>query len=119
VGALDGLTGAFITFRMNTVTRADLAGSIYAQVGLSRIDSAALVDIVLDRLSAILESGEPLKISGFGTFSVRQKGHRIGRNPKNGKAAPILARRVVAFRPSAVLKARVNDEAPGSDADQE
>jgi integration host factor subunit alpha len=104
---------------MNTVTRARLAESIYARVGLSRTDAAALLDLVLDQVSATLERGEPLKISGFGTFSVRQKGDRIGRNPKTGTAAPIPARRVLAFRPGPTLKARVNGEAPGGDADDE
>ena len=93
---------------MNTVTRAQLAETIYAQVGLSRNESSDLLENVLARVAATLEAGESVKISGFGTFSVRQKGRRIGRNPKTGKEVPILPRRVLVFRPSHVLKARVN-----------
>src|SRR5271154_3516855 len=93
---------------MNTITRAHLAERIYAQVGLSRNESADLLEHVLERVAVALESGESVKISGFGTFSVRQKGRRIGRNPKTGGEVPILPRRVLVFRPSHVLKARVN-----------
>ena len=80
---------------MNTVTRAHLAESIYTQVGLSRNESADLLEMVLERMSTTLEAGESVKISGFGTFSVRQKGRRIGRNPKTGIEVPILPRRVL------------------------
>ena len=93
---------------MNTVTRAQLAETIYSQVGLSRNDSAELLEAILERVSRALEAGDSVKISGFGTFSVRQKGRRIGRNPKTGVEVPILPRRVLVFRPSQVLKARVN-----------
>ena len=103
---------------MNTVTRAHLAERIYTQVGLSRNESADLLESVLERLSLSLESGETVKISGFGTFSVRQKGRRIGRNPKTGVEVPILPRRVLVFRPSQVLKAHVNGTAiPAGDED--
>ncbi len=97
---------------MNTVTRAHLAESIYTQVGLSRNESADLLEMVLERMSSTLEAGESFKISGFGTFSVRQKGRRIGRNPKTGVEVPILPRRVLVFRPSQVLKAHVNHASP-------
>ena len=103
---------------MQTVTRAHLAETIYTQVGLSRNEFADLLEIVLDRVSSALESGESVKISGFGTFSVRQKGRRIGRNPKTGQEVPITPRRVLVFRPSHVLKARVNGVAPGADDDE-
>jgi integration host factor subunit alpha len=93
---------------MDTVTRTHLAETIYAQVGLSRNESASLLESVLAKVAATLEAGESVKISGFGTFSVRQKGRRIGRNPKTGEEVPILPRRVLVFRPSHVLKARVN-----------
>jgi integration host factor subunit alpha len=93
---------------MNTVTRAHLAERIYAQVGLSRNESADLLEAVLGRVTAALEAGESVKISGFGTFSVRQKGRRVGRNPKTGVEVPILPRRVLVFRPSQVLKAQIN-----------
>ena len=100
---------------MNTVTRAQLSETIYAQVGLSRNESADLLETVLERVCAALEGGESVKISGFGTFSIRQKGRRIGRNPKTGEEVPILPRRVLVFRPSHVLKARINGLAPGDD----
>ena len=93
---------------MNTVTRAHLAETIFAQVGLSRNESADLLESILEKISGALESGQSVKISGFGTFSVRQKGKRIGRNPKTGEEVPILPRRVLVFRPSHVLKAQVN-----------
>ena len=104
---------------MDTVTRAQLAETIYAQVGLSRNDSAELLEMVLERVSSALEHGESVKISGFGTFSVRQKGRRIGRNPKTGIEVAILPRRVLVFRPSQVLKAEVNHVTvpPGAEAD--
>ncbi len=101
--------------RMNTVTRAYLAETIYAEVGLSRNESAELLETMLERIAAALEAGESVKISGFGTFSVRQKGQRIGRNPKTGVEVPILPRRVLVFRPSQVLKAEVNGLTPPAD----
>jgi len=93
---------------MQTVTRAHLAETIYTQVGLSRNESAELLEMVLARMSGALEAGQSIKISGFGTFSVRSKGQRIGRNPKTGIEVPILPRRVLVFRPSQLLKAQVN-----------
>ncbi len=104
---------------MNTVTRAQLAETIYAQVGLSRNDSAELLETVLERMCQALEAGESVKLSGFGTFSVRQKGKRIGRNPKTGIEVPILPRRVLTFRPSQVLKAQVNGQAIPAVGDDE
>ncbi len=107
---------------MSTITRSHLAEKIYAEVGLSRNESADLLEAVLDRMAAALEGGESLKISGFGTFSVRQKGRRIGRNPKTGVEVPILPRRVLVFRPSQSLRARVNGaelaEGPAEDDDE-
>ena len=100
---------------MNTVTRAQLTETIYMQVGLSRNESSDLLENVLERISAALSAGESVKISGFGTFSVRQKGRRIGRNPKTGDEVPILPRRVLVFRPSHVLKAHVNGTAVNPD----
>ena len=104
---------------MNTVTRAQLAETIYGQIGLSRNDSADLLETVLERMATALEVGESVKISGFGTFSVRQKGRRVGRNPKTGIEVPIMPRRVLVFRPSQVLKARVNGIAVPTDGDDE
>ena len=102
---------------MSTVTRANLAETIYTQVGLSRNESAELLESVLERLASALQSGDSVKISGFGTFSVRQKGRRIGRNPKTGVEVPILPRSVLVFRPSQVLKARINGQEDPVDED--
>ena len=95
---------------MSTITRASLAERIYAEVGLSRNESAALLETVLERIASELEAGKSVKISGFGTFSVRQKGRRVGRNPKTGVEVAILPRSVLVFRPSQVLKARANGQ---------
>ncbi|MCH7929062.1 MAG: integration host factor subunit alpha [Proteobacteria bacterium] len=91
-----------------TVTRADLTEAVYQEVGLSRNESAQLVESVLEQISGTLASGESVKISSFGTFSVRRKAQRIGRNPKTGEEVPILPRRVLVFRASHVLKDRIN-----------
>lgn len=91
-----------------TVTRAHLAEAVYQEVGLSRSESAELVDSVLDEMAASLLEEGTVKISSFGTFAVRQKGQRVGRNPKTGQEVPILPRRVLVFRASQVLKERVN-----------
>ncbi len=96
---------------MNTLTRAQLTEAIYATVGLSRHESADLLELVLDRIAAALEIGKSVKISGFGTFSVRQKGRRVGRNPKTGVEVPIMPRRVLVFRPSQMLREAVNNPA--------
>ncbi len=92
----------------NTVTRADLSEAVYHEVGLSRNESAELVESVLGEISEALVRGEPVKIASFGSFAVRQKGQRIGRNPKTGEEVPILPRRVLVFRASHVLKNRIN-----------
>ncbi|MBM3556482.1 MAG: integration host factor subunit alpha [Alphaproteobacteria bacterium] len=91
-----------------TVTRAHLSEAVYHEVGLSRSESAQLVEAILERIAATLVGGELVKISSFGSFSVRAKGKRIGRNPKTGQEVPILPRRVLIFRPSHILKDRVN-----------
>jgi integration host factor subunit alpha len=93
----------------NTVTRSQLSEAVYQEVGLSRNESADLVEAVLEEISGALIRGEPVKISSFGSFSVRQKGQRVGRNPKTGEEVPILPRRVLVFRASHVLKNRIND----------
>lgn len=93
---------------MNTLTRAQLTEAIYAAVGLSRHESADLLELVLTRIADALADGKSVKISGFGTFSVRQKGRRVGRNPKTGVEVPILPRRVLVFRPSQILRDAVN-----------
>jgi integration host factor subunit alpha len=94
-----------------TITRAHLGEAVYQEVGLSRNESADLLEMVLDLMSDALVRGEPVKISSFGSFSSRQKGQRIGRNPKTGEEVPILPRKVLVFRPSQVLKSRVNERA--------
>ena len=91
-----------------TVTRADLSEAVYREVGLSRSESAKLVDSVLDEISDALVRGAVVKLSSFGSFAVRQKGERVGRNPKTGEEAPILPRRVLVFRASHALKSRMN-----------
>jgi integration host factor subunit alpha len=92
-----------------TVTRAQLSEAVYQEVGLSRNESAELVETVLNEISDALARGEMVKISSFGSFSVRQKGKRIGRNPKTGQEVPISPRRVLVFRASHVLKDQIND----------
>ena len=91
-----------------TITRAQLGEAVYQEVGLSKVESADLLESVLTELSSALSQGESVKISSFGSFSVRQKSQRIGRNPKTGEEVPILPRRVMVFRPSQVLKSRIN-----------
>jgi integration host factor subunit alpha len=91
-----------------TITRAQLAEAVYQEVGLSRSESAELLESVLTYTADALSKGETVKISSFGSFSLRQKGQRVGRNPKTGEEVPILPRKVLVFRPSQVLKARVN-----------
>ena len=92
----------------HTVTRADLSEAVYQEVGLSRNESSDLVETILNEIAIALERGEMVKISSFGSFSVRQKGQRIGRNPKTGEEVPILPRRVLVFRASHVLKNQIN-----------
>ncbi|GLQ18232.1 integration host factor subunit alpha [Maritalea porphyrae] len=93
-----------------TLTRADLSEAVYQQVGLSRAESSDLVERVLDLMSDALVAGESVKLSSFGSFLVRSKNERIGRNPKTGEEVPILPRRVLVFKPSNVLKAKINDK---------
>jgi len=80
------------------------------KVGLSRTESATLVELVLKEITDCLERGETVKLSSFGSFVVRKKGQRIGRNPKTGKEVPISPRRVMVFKPSAILKQRINSD---------
>ena len=90
-----------------TLTRMDLSEAVFSEVGLSRNESAQLVERVLDLMSDAIAEGEQVKISSFGTFSVRSKTARIGRKPKTGQEVPILPRRVLTFRPSHLMKDRV------------
>ncbi len=93
----------------DTVTRAQLSEAVYQEVGLSRNESAEFLEAVLRQVSDALAHGESVKISSFGSFSVRRKEQRIGRNPKTGEEVPILPRKVLVFRPSQVLKSRINE----------
>ena len=90
-----------------TLTRMDLSEAVFRQVGLSRNESAQLVESVLAHMSDALVAGETVKISSFGTFSLRDKAARVGRNPKTGEEVPISPRRVLIFRPSHLMKDRV------------
>lgn len=91
-----------------TLTRADLAEALVDKVGLPRNESQELVELVLSEISDALASGEPVKLSSFGSFGIREKGERIGRNPKTGEEVPITPRRVLVFRPSNIMKDRIN-----------
>jgi integration host factor subunit alpha len=91
-----------------TITRADLSEAVYQRLGLSRTESAELVELVIKEVCDCLERGETVKLSSFGSFIVREKSERIGRNPKTGVEVPITPRRVMVFKASNVLKARIN-----------
>ena len=95
-----------------TITRADLSESVFQEVGLSRNESSDLVETILSEVVEALARGESVKISSFGSFTVRDKGQRVGRNPKTGQEVPLLPRRVLVFRASNVLKSMING-APG------
>ena len=90
-----------------TLTRADIAAKINQQIGLSRNESAAIVESILDHMSDALAGGQNVKISGFGTFVLRDKAQRIGRNPKTGVEVPITPRRVLGFRPAQMVRTRI------------
>jgi integration host factor subunit alpha len=96
----------------NTLTRADLAEAVFQAVGLSRNESSQMVEDMLEEVCDALARGETVKLSSFGTFAVRQKSQRMGRNPKTGTEVPIAPRRVLVFRPSHVLKSMINGETP-------
>jgi integration host factor subunit alpha len=91
-----------------TLTRADLAETVVQKVGLPRNESQDLVELVITVLSERLAEGEAVKLSSFGSFNIRQKGERVGRNPKTGQEVPITPRRVLVFRPSNIMKERIN-----------
>ena len=99
-----------------TITRADLAEAVYRRLGLSRTESATMVEMVLEEICSSIVRGESVKLSSFGSFIVRQKGQRIGRNPKTVREVPIPPRRVTVFKPSNIMKKRINSELtnPGS-----
>ncbi len=99
-----------------TLTRADLCEAVYREVGLSRAESAEIVEKILHQISDSLVDGNNVKLSSFGTITVRSKGGRVGRNPKTGEEVLITPRRVLVFRPSHVLRQRVNNSASGADS---
>jgi len=92
-----------------TLTRADLAEALVRKVGLPRNESQDLVELVLSEIAQSLSRGEPVKLSSFGSFGIRDKGERIGRNPKTGQEVPITPRRVLVFKPSTIMKERINN----------
>lgn len=96
-----------------TLTRADLSEALHEEVGLTRQDCASLVERTLELIAEALEDGEQVKLSGFGVFQVRDKRARQGRNPKTGEPAAIDPRRVISFRASQVMKARIDDALTG------
>jgi integration host factor subunit alpha len=91
-----------------TLTRHDLYEAAYQKAGLSRSETASLVELVLTEITDVVVSGETVKLASFGTFAVREKGERMGRNPKTGVPAPIKSRRVVCFKASAIMKQQIN-----------
>lgn len=93
-----------------TVTRADLAEAVFRKIGLSRAESASLVEMFLEELSSVLAGGDSVKLSSFGSFLIRSKEERVGRNPKTGIEVPITSRQVMVFKASNVLKARIKGE---------
>ena len=105
------------TMTGKTLTRADLSEAVHRQIGLSRSESADLVKSVLDLMSDTLVDGKTVKLSSFGTFMVRSKNGRVGRNPKTGEEVPITPRRVLVFRPSQVMKNVINGLEPGDSDD--
>lgn len=94
--------------KMKTITRADVAETIYEEIGLSRKDSNDILDMILDEIVNELSSGNDVKLSSFGTFSLRDKKARAGRNPKTGVEAEICSRRVISFKPSQTMRKIIN-----------
>jgi integration host factor subunit alpha len=92
-----------------TLTRADLAEAVFQKVGLPRNESAEIVELVLREIVSSLERGDSVKLSSFGSFGIRDKGQRVGRNPKTGQEVPITPRRVLVFRASNIMKQRINE----------
>ena len=97
-----------VKMERKTLTRQDISEALYRDVGLSKHESALMLETVLEHISNALIDGEIVKLSSFGTFTSRQKRERIGRNPRTGVTATINARRVISFKPSKLMKARIN-----------
>ena len=98
-----------VKMERKTLTRQDISEALYRDVGLSKHESALMLETVLEHISNALTDGEIVKLSSFGTFTSRQKRERIGRNPKTGVTATINARRVISFKPSKLMNARINE----------
>jgi integration host factor subunit alpha len=105
-----------MTRTRKAVTRVDLCEAVYQKVGLSRTESSTFVELVLKEITDCLEKSETVKLSSFGSFMVRKKSKRVGRNPKTGVEVPISSRRVMVFKPSAILKQRINSHTTGKGA---
>ncbi|GFO82075.1 integration host factor subunit alpha [Methyloceanibacter sp.] len=99
-----------------TLTRADLAEAVFQKVGLPRNESAEIVELVLREIVSSLERGDAVKLSSFGSFGIREKGERVGRNPKTGQEVPITPRRVLVFRASNIMKQRINESLSGNES---
>lgn len=95
---------------MKTITRVSITEAIYEEIGLSRKDSGDVLDMIIEEIRTELANGNDVKISSFGTFALRKKNARIGRNPKTGQSAPITPRTVISFKPSQILRKAVNGE---------
>ena len=91
----------------NTITKADLANTLFDELGLNKREAKEFVELFFEKIRQALESGETVKLSGFGGFSIREKNSRPGRNPKTGEAVPVCARRVVTYRASKKVKDQV------------
>ena len=98
------------------MTRADLAEAVFKKVGLPRNESAEIVELVLREIVSSLENGDQVKLSSFGSFGIREKGERIGRNPKTGQEVPITPRRVLVFRASNIMKQRIKESLSGGNS---
>lgn len=108
VGGNEPMPSTPVAATAGSLTRAELSDAVHGEIGLSRTESAALVEAVLDRISDALLAGDNVKISSFGSFMLRKKGLRIGRNPKTGVEVPIEPRTVLTFRPSQLLREAIN-----------
>lgn len=118
---LDCRNDMFLDNGSNTLTKAELSSMLFEQVGLNKREAKEIVDEFFEVIGSVLERGEEVKLSGFGSFQLREKKQRPGRNPKTGETIPISARRVVVFHASQKLKDQVNISVSTSDlsSDQE
>jgi integration host factor subunit alpha len=115
MGELPTMMGSTMS---HTKTRADLTDAVHHSIGVTRTEAAGIVESVLSHICEALVTGETVKLSSFGTFQTRQKNERVGRNPKTGEEVPITPRRVLTFRASHVLKARINANIPAQQHQQ-